>query len=243
MSFNSIAFAIFLPIVFVIYWSIPKKYQWIVLLISSYYFYMCWNAKYVFLILLTTAVSYSCGLLLEKTKSPESKKVILACSIFVCLGILFLFKYFNLFTNTICKVMRLVNIQLHPATVSLLLPVGISFYTFQTLSYVMDVYCGKVSAEHHFGKYAVFISFFPQLVAGPIERTDNLLPQIKAERHFQYEEAVYGLRQMLWGFFKKIVIADTLAYYVDRVYASPDIVSVWGGAVDCSSFFLFSNLL
>lgn len=114
--------------------------------------------------------------------------------------------------------MQLFSLHMHPITLNFLLPVGVSFYTFQTLSYVIDVYYGRIEPEKHFGKYAVFISFFPQLVAGPIERTENLLPQIKEEHYFRYEDTVYGLRQMLWGFFKKIIIADTLAYYVDLVY-------------------------
>lgn len=221
MSFNSIAFAIFLPIVFLLYWSIPKNKQWILLLISSYYFYMSWNVKYVFLILLTTVVSYACGILLGWTESVKKRRFILGCALFICLGILFLFKYFNFFTSTFCGVIQVFSIPLHPITLNLLLPVGISFYTFQTLSYVIDVYQGKIQPEKHFGIYATFISFFPQLVAGPIERSENLLPQIRREHCFSYEEATYGLRQMLWGFFKKIVIADTLAYYVDMVYDMP----------------------
>lgn len=221
MSFNSITFAIFLPVVFLLYWSIPKKYQWIVLLVSSYYFYMSWNAVYVFLILFTTGVSYLCGLLLSDVQSKQIKKLLLFGSALICLCVLFFFKYFNFFSNIFCNSARIFSLQLHPITLNLLLPVGISFYTFQTLSYVIDVYYGRVQPEKHFGKYAVFISFFPQLVAGPIERTDNLLPQIKEEHCFRYGDAVYGLRQMLWGFFKKVVIADTLANYVDLVYDSP----------------------
>lgn len=221
MSFNSFSFAIFLPIVFIIYWWIPRKYQWIVLLISSYYFYMSWNAKYVFLIFFTTLVSYYCGIFLSATKSDRNKRVILCCTAVVCLGILFLFKYYNFFIGIFCDTMSSLSIQLHPITLNLLLPVGISFYTFQTMSYVIDVYHGAVQPERNFGKYAVFVSFFPQLVAGPIERTGNLLPQIGKEHFFQYEDAIYGLRQMLWGFFKKIVIADTLANYVDLVFDEP----------------------
>lgn len=229
MSFNSIAFAIFLPIVFLLYWSIPKKYQWVILLISSYYFYMSWNAVYVFLILFTTGVSYLCGRLLADVQSKQTKKLILFGSTSICLCVLFLFKYFNFFISTFCSFAQLFSLQLHPITLNLILPVGISFYTFQTLSYVIDVYYGRVQPEKHFGKYAVFISFFPQLVAGPIERTENLLPQIKEEHCFQYEDAVYGLRQMLWGFFKKVVIADTLANYVDIVY--DDTFSYAGGVL------------
>lgn len=242
MSFNSITFAIFLPVVFLLYWSIPKKYQWIVLLVSSYYFYMSWNAVYVFLILFTTGVSYLCGLLLADVQSKQIKKLLLFCSASICLCVLFFFKYFNFFSNIFCDSAKIFSLQLHPITLNLLLPVGISFYTFQTLSYVIDVYYGRVQPEKHFGKYAVFISFFPQLVAGPIERTDNLLPQIKEEHCFRYGDAVYGLRQMLWGFFKKVVIADTLANYVDLVYDSP--TSCTGGGIsDCSNILFHSDIL
>lgn len=221
MSFNSISFAVFLPVVFLLYWWIPRKYQWVLLLFSSYYFYMSWNVKYVTLILFTTVVSYCCGLFLEKAKKAKYKRIVLCIALASCLGILFVFKYFNFFMGTICDVGRFFAVQVHPATLNLLLPVGISFYTFQTLSYVIDVYYGRVCPEKHFGRYAVFVSFFPQLVAGPIERTENLLPQIRQEHCFRYEDAVYGLRQMLWGFFKKIVIADTLACYVDLVFDNP----------------------
>ncbi len=241
MSFNSIAFAIFLPIVFLLYWSIPKKYQWIILLISSYYFYMSWNIIYVFLILLTTGVSYLSGRLLADVQSNQIKRLILFGSISICLCVLFLFKYFNFFTGIFCEFLEFFSLQLHPITLNLLLPVGISFYTFQTLSYVIDVYYGRVQPEKHFGRYAVFISFFPQLVAGPIERTGNLIPQIREEHSFRYEDAIYGLRQMLWGFFKKVVIADTLANYVDIVYDDP--FSYTGGISGCSSILFNPDIL
>lgn len=235
MSFNSVAFAIFLTLVFFIYWALPRKKQWIILLLASYYFYMSWNIKYVVLIMLTTVISYLCGRLLEGAKTAYQKRLILVCACAVCMGVLFIFKYFNLFVSTFCSTLQLFSIQLHPVSLKLLLPVGISFYTFQTLSYVIDVYRGDVSAEKNIGIYAAFISFFPQLVAGPIERTGNLLPQIRQEHYFCYEEAVYGLRQMLWGFYKKIVIADTLAFYVDKVYA--DLFSYEGATLVLVVFF------
>lgn len=218
MLFNSFAFAVFLPLVFMIYWILPRKCQWMVILISSYYFYMSWNVKYVFLILLTTIISYVTAILLEREKNGNRRKLYLSSAFLFCLGVLFFFKYFNFISVTIADVLRQFSISYSPFMVDVLLPVGISFYTFQTLAYVIDVYKGKVSAERHFGKYAAFISFFPQLVAGPIERTDNLLPQIKRENIFKYEQASYGLKLMVWGFFKKVVIADTLAVYVDMVY-------------------------
>lgn len=220
MLFNSISFAIFLPIVFCVYWELPHKFRCTLLLIASYYFYMSWNPKYVVLILLTTAVSFTAALLVEKYESAKLKKLTLVIAVMLCLMVLFYFKYFNFFVNSILGILDIFAIKLHPITVSVLLPVGISFYTFQTLSYVIDVYRGNVKAEHNFVIYATFISFFPQLVAGPIERTSNLLPQIKSKKEFDYESAAYGLKLMAWGFFKKLAIADVVSIYVDRAYSS-----------------------
>lgn len=218
MLFNSLAFAVFLPIVFFIYWALPQKYRWIVLLISSYYFYMSWNVKYVVLILFTTGVSYASALLLHKFKERSKRLVITALAVTACLLVLFFFKYFNFAQTTLVRVLQSFAITIHPMTLALMLPVGISFYTFQTLSYVIDVYKGDVEPEKNFFKYAAFVSFFPQLVAGPIERTGNLLPQIDCEHHFTYEKGSEGLRLMAWGFFKKLVLADNLAVLVDAVF-------------------------
>ena len=230
MLFNSLSYAIFLPLVFIIYWLLPNKYRWILLLIASYYFYMSWNAKYVFLIFITTFTSYLCAILIEKNR--EHKKPILIVTLLVCLGILFVFKYFNFFFESINY---LLGNKLHSISLNLLLPVGISFYTFQTLSYCIDVYRGNIKAEKHFGYYATFVSFFPQLVAGPIERPDNLLPQLRKEKEFDYNKAVYGLKLMTVGFFKKIVVADNLAYYVDMVYN--DLSYYQGFALVLAAFF------
>lgn len=216
MLFNSISYAIFLPIVFILYWALPHKYRWILLFFASYYFYMSWNAKYVFLIFLTTFVSYLASILIEKYQ--KYKKLILTVTLIVCLGVLFVFKYFNFFFETLDTIFNIFKIKLNKITLNLVLPVGISFYTFQTLSYVIDVYRGNIKAEKHFGYYATFVSFFPQLVAGPIERPENLLPQLKEEKKFSYNNATKGLKLMTIGFFKKMVVADNLAYYVDMVY-------------------------
>lgn len=218
MLFNSFAFAIFLPIVFILYWALPKKFQWVIILISSYYFYMSWNVKYVFLILFTTLISYITAILVDKEKKEKLRKLYVAIAVIVSLGVLFFFKYFNFISVSVADFLGMLSIQYSPFLLNVLLPVGISFYTFQTLAYVIDVYRGETEAERHFGKYAAFISFFPQLVAGPIERTVNLLPQIKRENSFDYKQASYGMKLMAWGFLKKIVIADTLAVYVDRIY-------------------------
>lgn len=221
MLFNSLAFAVFMSIVFALYWVFPYKARWILLLVASYYFYMSWNVKYVFLILFTTIISYMAAILLEKTESIRNKKGILVGTAVACLGVLFFFKYFNFVSGSVTAILKLFTVQMNPILLNLLLPVGISFYTFQTLSYVIDVYKGDVKAEHHFGYYAAFISFFPQLVAGPIERTNNLLPQIRAEHRFNYDQATYGLKLMAWGYFKKIVISDTLSQFVSKVYDAP----------------------
>jgi D-alanyl-lipoteichoic acid acyltransferase DltB (MBOAT superfamily) len=218
MLFNSMKYAIFLPIVFILYWLIPQKFKWTLMLIASYYFYMSWNVKFVVLILFTTVVSYATALFISKTKVQRCKKILLISALVSCFGVLFFFKYFNFFFDTLTDALKVFTIQLHPLTLSLILPVGISFYTFQTLSYTIDVYKGDIEAEPHFGKYATFISFFPQLVAGPIERAGNLLPQIKQEHFFSYDNATYGLKFIAWGLFKKTIIADSLAVYVNLVY-------------------------
>lgn len=235
MLFNSFAFAIFLPVVFILYWTLPHKFRWVLMLLASYYFYMSWNAKYIVLILFTTIISYGAARLLENEKNKKKRKWILAGTTILCLCVLFFFKYFNFVSESVTDFLSLFAIQMNPITLQVLLPVGISFYTFQTLSYVIDVYRGDIPAERHFGYYAAFISFFPQLVAGPIERTRNLLPQMKAEHKFDYDQATYGLKLMAWGFFKKIVVADTLSFYVSRVYDAPQ--EVYGFALVLATAF------
>ena len=214
MLFNSLAYAVFLPVVFILYWVLPHKFRWPLLLLASYYFYMSWNAAYVVLIGATTLVSYGCALLLEKTDNPKKKKGYVGVALFISLGILFVFKYYNFAAGLLEGIHEAIRIP----RLDVLLPVGISFYTFQTLSYVIDVYRGQTKAEHNLGIYATFVSFFPQLVAGPIERSSNLLPQITSEKRFDYASATYGIRLILWGLYKKMVIADNLAVFVDRVF-------------------------
>lgn len=235
MLFNSLAFAVFLPVVFLVYWALPQKYRYIVLLIASYYFYMSWNVKYVVLILFTTGVSYCCAVWMEKFQKKAVKRMFMAGAVAASLLVLFFFKYFDFAQNTFIRLLGSFAIKLHPVTLSLMLPVGISFYTFQTLSYVIDVYKGEVEAEHNFFRYAAFISFFPQLVAGPIERTKNLLPQIDCEHRFNYEKGSYGMKLMAWGFFKKLVIADNLAVFVDMVFE--DVAAYHGFALVLAVFF------
>ena len=237
MLFNSVSFAVFLPVVFAAYWVLPHRFRWLVLLCASYWFYMSWNVKYVVLILFTTVVSYAAAILMERYETPQSRKRILIGTLIACLGVLFVFKYFNFFSETMAGVVSLFGTQVHPVTLKLLLPVGISFYTFQTLSYVIDVYRGEVKAERHLGIYATFVSFFPQLVAGPIERTKNLLPQIRSEHRFDEQQALFGAKLMLWGYFKKLVVADNLAYYVDRIF---DDVTAYRGFVFLIAAVFFS---
>lgn len=235
MLFNSWQFGVFLPIVFALYWSVPQRFRWALILASSYWFYMSWNVKYVVLILFTTLISYMAAIFLERYQNVRVKKFILAFTLISCLGVLFVFKYFNFFAGAFVDFMNLFALKLHPVTLKLLLPVGISFYTFQTLAYVIDVYRGNVKAEKHFGVYAAFISFFPQLVAGPIERTNNLLPQIKAAPDFDYSQATYGMKLMTWGFFKKLCVADVVAVYSDRVFN--DVYNYRGFALVLAVFF------
>ena len=226
MLFNSIDFLIFLPIVLVIYYIIPMKYKHIWLLISSYYFYMCWNAKYVLLIFVSTVITYLSGILIDKVEKTWSdvdklgkyKKLILAISFVSNLGILFYFKYINFTLDIVTRILSKVNISINVPVFDVILPVGISFYTFQALSYSVDVYRGKVAPEHDFFRYALFVSFFPQLVAGPIERSKNLLTQLREPRKFDFGYAFDGILLMLWGFFLKIVLADRIAIFVDTVY-------------------------
>ena len=230
MLFNSIDFLIFLPIVLVIYYIIPMKYKHIWLLISSYYFYMCWNAKYVLLIFVSTVITYLSGILIDKVEKTwpdvndigKYKKLILALSFVSNLGILFYFKYINFTLDIVTRVLSKMNISMNVPVFDVILPVGISFYTFQALSYSVDVYRGEVAPEHDFFRYALFVSFFPQLVAGPIERSKNLLTQLREPRKFDFGYAFDGILLMLWGLFLKIVLADRIAIFVDTVYGDSE---------------------
>ena len=222
MLFNSIQFLIFFPVVMMLYFITPFKIRWILLLIASYYFYMCWKVDYIVLIIISTLIDYICSNQMAKLESRKTRKKWLLISIFSNIGILFGFKYFNFFSENIQTLFNQYNIFYEIPLFNVLLPVGISFYTFQTLSYSIDVYNGKTPAQKHLGVFAVYVSFFPQLVAGPIERSNHLLPQFFKEHKFSYDRVKSGLQKMLWGFFKKIVIADNLAILVDGVYNNLD---------------------
>lgn len=226
MQFNSLEFAIFFPIVVLISFIIPKKVKPYWLLAASYYFYMCWNAVYILLLMYSTIVTFLSGITLEKVKKAECrpekqirmKKMIVLASMVLNLAVLFYFKYFNFAMESLNKLLSAIHIQMNLPQYDILLPVGISFYIFQALSYTMDVYRDEIYAEKHIFRYALFVSFFPQLVAGPIERSKNLLRQLAEEKEFDYANVRNGLLTMLWGFFIKLVIADRAAILVNTVY-------------------------
>ncbi len=221
MVFNSAVFLYFFPIVILFYFLVPKKLRYIWLLGASLYFYMCWNVKYVILLLVSILTTWLAGLLVHKIQNTLARKWILAACLIVNIGILFFFKYFDFFLDSANKVLAKVGIQVVESSFSVLLPVGISFYTFQALGYIIDVYKGRIDAEKNPLRYALFVSFFPQLVAGPIERSENLLKQVREVdkmKIWNYENVTNGLTLMVWGLFIKMVIADRVAILVDTVF-------------------------
>ena len=222
MLFNSLHFLIFFLVVVIIYFLLPFRMRWFFLLAASYYFYMCWKAEYAILLVISTLIDYCAGLKMASAKSASQKKRYLLVSIISNLGLLFSFKYFNFFNESLRTLLNSWNIMYNVPAFHALLPVGISFYTFQTMSYSIDVYRGEQQPERHFGMFALYVTFFPQLVAGPIERSTSLLPQFYECHAFDVKRAVHGLQLMLWGFFKKVVIADRLAWYVNAVYNQPE---------------------
>ncbi|MCF6364847.1 MAG: MBOAT family protein [Bacteroidales bacterium] len=221
MLFNTIEFVFFLPAVIIIYFLVPSKYRWILLLVASYYFYMCWKIEYIILIISSTLIDYFSAIQIENAKKKQVKRAFLILSLVTNLGLLFSFKYFNFFSESVNILFNKINIAYQTPELNVLLPVGISFYTFQTLSYSIDVYTGKQKAEHHLGYFALYVSFFPQLVAGPIERFSRLTPQLKAKHTFSYDNLKNGLRLILYGLFIKMVIADNISVYVDQIYNNP----------------------
>ncbi len=222
MLFNSFSFLVFFPIVLLVYFVIPRKVRYIWLLICSYYFYMGWNAKYALLLLASTAITYAAGVLIGRMKDePVGRKLAVAISLVINFGILFLFKYFQFAVSAIEQVLSRVGITFEAPAFDVLLPVGISFYIFQAVGYTIDVYRGKIEPEKNFLRYALFVSFFPQLVAGPIERSSNLIPQLAKVAQIKLWEPKRiqsGAVVMLYGYFMKMVLADRIAIFVDRVY-------------------------
>ncbi|OJV17193.1 MAG: membrane-bound O-acyltransferase family protein [Dyadobacter sp. 50-39] len=224
MLFNSISFTVFLPAVFVLYWVLPRKmvrYQNILLLIASYFFYGCWDWRFLGLLSFSTLLDFYSGLRIHNSKSEIARKRGLIASVTINLGFLAYFKYFGFFVDSFAELLSLNGLQAYSGTLNIILPIGISFYTFHGLSYVFDIYNRKVIPTTNFVDYALFVSFFPLLVAGPIERATHLLPQIERPRTFEFSKAVDGLRQMLWGFFKKVVIADGCAAYATPIFSDP----------------------
>ncbi|AUP79341.1 MBOAT family O-acyltransferase [Flavivirga eckloniae] len=223
MLFNSIDFAIFLPIIFILYWFVTNKnlkLQNLLIVVASYTFYGWWDWRFLALILFSTIIDYSVGVSLSKQENPTKRKTLLWVSILVNLGFLGFFKYYNFFLDNFVTAFSLFGTEIKTSSLNIILPVGISFYTFQTLSYSIDVYKRKLEPTRDFISFSAFVSFFPQLVAGPIERATNLLPQFYKKRKFDYSKAVDGMQQILWGLFKKIVIADTCAQYANIIFNS-----------------------
>ena len=221
MLFNSLEFFIFLPVVFALYWIIGSKRlkaQNLLIAVASYIFYGWWDWRFLSLILFSSLVDYTIGVSLGKTEKPSKRKLLLWVSICVNLGFLGFFKYYNFFIDSLINSFTFFGKELSLNTLNIILPVGISFYTFQTLSYTIDVYNKKLKPTNNFVGFMAFVSFFPQLVAGPIERATNLLPQFSVKRSFKYQNAIDGLRQMLWGLFKKVVIADNCAKYANMIF-------------------------
>jgi alginate O-acetyltransferase complex protein AlgI len=237
MLFNSLQFVFFFPLVVAVFFATPKRFRWVLLLAASYYFYAAWRPEYLVLIFASTVVDYVAGRGMGRFRAPGARKALMLTSIITNLGILFGFKYLSFFNESVRAVLNQFNIFYGAPAFDILLPVGISFYTFQSLSYTIDVYRGVTPPQRHFGIFALYVSFFPQLVAGPIERSYRLMPQFFQHRGFTQEGFASGLRLMLWGFFMKIVIADRLAIYVDQVYGDP---SLYGGTTLLVATYFFA---
>ena len=240
MSFNSIDFAVFLTVVFLLYWSIARNSlskQNIILLIASYFFYGWWNWRLLFLIIFISAFNYAYGIIISKYKKESSRKSLLILALIVNLGILGFFKYYNFFIANLSEIFSIFGHPLNINTLNILLPIGISFYIFQNISYIVDVYREEIFPEKNILTYFNFVAFFPKLVTGPIEKPGNILPQFNKKREFNYNLSVDGLRQILWGIFKKIVIADNCAFFVNEIFGNS---SYYSGSDLLLGTFLFS---
>ena len=237
MFFNSLHFAIFLPLVFLLYWYIgrsSKKMQNIILILASYYFYSCWDWRFLFLLVFSTFLDYFTALKVEQSEKESTRKIWFWVSVSINLGFLGIFKYYDFFAVSMANLLNSLGFQANPLLLKLVLPVGISFYTFHGLSYLIDIYLKRIKSERNFIDYSLFVSYFPLLVAGPIERATHLLPQVKIARKFDYDQAKSGVYQILWGLFKKVVIADTCATYANAIfdnYESMNSLSLGIGAV------------
>ena len=238
MVFNSIEFLIFLPLVVALFYVLPQKARWLMLLAASCVFYMWFVPKYILILLVTIVVDYAAGLLMERyADQPRKKKTFFVISIVSTLTVLLIFKYLNFLTENLDQLCASLGMETHLMT-HIILPIGLSFHTFQSMSYVIEVYRGRQKAERHFGYYALYVMFFPQLVTGPIERPANLLRQLHEEKKFQYENISKGMRLILFGFFIKMVVADHLGEYVDEVYGHLDEYNSWT-VIGCMFFYSF----
>jgi alginate O-acetyltransferase complex protein AlgI len=221
MFFNSLQFAAFLPIIFVLYWFFfnkKKSWQNCLLIIASYYFYACWDWRFLSLLVFSSGLDYFSGIQIEKSKSARESKFWLWSSVIINLGFLGVFKYYNFFATSFTELLNGFGFQVNPFLIKVILPVGISFYTFHGLSYIIDIYHKRIKAEYNFIDYSLFVCYFPLLVAGPIERATHLLPQVKVKREFNFQKAKEGIHQIIWGLFKKVVIADSCAIYANEVF-------------------------
>lgn len=225
MLFNSFNYLLFFPFVFFVYWLIVNKKLFVqnaFLLVCSYFFYGCWDWRFLFLLIFSTFLDFFTGLKIAEASTPKSKKGWLLTSVVINLGFLGVFKYFNFFSHSFSELLNQIGFHTNEASLNVILPVGISFYTFHGLSYVFDIYYAKIKPTNNYINYSLFVSYFPLLVAGPIERANHLLPQIETPREFNYSLAIDGLRQVLWGFFKKIVIADNCAEFANTIFNNSD---------------------
>ena len=221
MFFNSLHFAIFLPIVFIMYWFVGHKSkinQNYILILASYYFYSCWDWRFLFLLVFSTLLDYVSAMKIEQSKTPSERKMWLWLCIAINLGFLGIFKYYNFFATSFAELLQGFGLTASPILLKLILPVGISFYTFHGLSYIIDIYYKRIKSEKNFVDYSLFVSYFPLLVAGPIERATHLLPQIKVRRKFNFNKAKEGIYQIVWGLVKKVVIADSCAIYANEIF-------------------------
>lgn len=222
MLFNSIEFLVFFPVVTTLFFLLPHRYRWSLLLAASCFFYMFFKPEYILILAFTIVIDYFAGLLLEKEQDRRKKKIYLIASLVANIGVLAIFKYYNFINDNITGIATLFDIKNPIPYLTILLPIGLSFHTFQAMSYTIEVYRGNQKAERHFGIYSLYVMFYPQLVAGPIERPQNILHQFHEKKYFTYDNAVQGLNLILYGLFMKIVIADRLAVYVNKVYADID---------------------
>jgi len=221
MSFNSISFLVFFTTVVIAYFALPHRLRWILLLAGSYFFYGYCQPGYLALIMATTMVSFAFAKAMQDAGTQRKKRILLGLCIGLNVSVLLVFKYYNFFGTSITALLSSINVSVNIPRIDLLLPLGISFYTFRTVSYLVDVYRGKVGAEKHLGVFALYVSFFPQLIAGPIERSPHLIPQLHERKTFDPEKFTEGFTLMLWGFFMKLVIADRIGVYVNAVFNNP----------------------